>query len=210
MGKMNKRNTPDGIIEMCLIFAFRLVLESTILKHEECEELHQMIGNHCNIYPTEWKLLYRASRDGFKMKACHQKCYSHPNVVLIVESKKGNVFGGFTENGWDLEAKTGEYRSDPNAFLYLIRNETHENEHGIFEIKDSQRHYAIAHFKDTHDPWLFTFGCGGTDLYLREDCDVHNNTGSRLDSFAHNGKGSNVLNGTNTFNTTEIELFQLL
>ena len=137
-------NTPEGVIKICLLFAFRLSFKSTILSPDECEKLQQMIGKHRNEYASEWKLLYRGSRDGYKKKDCHRRCYSHLNVVLIVESKKGNVFGGFTQIGWDLFAKTDEHRTDPHAF------------------------------------------CFDTD-----------------------GQGNTVLNGTETFLTKEIEVFQL-
>ena len=100
--KLNSLNTPDGIINICLLFVFKLVFQSAILTPEECEELHQMIGKQRNEGTSEWKLLYRGSRDGYKMSDCHLKCYSQPNVVLIVESAEGNVFGGFTQTGWDF------------------------------------------------------------------------------------------------------------
>merc|ERR1712228_601663 len=151
--KTNNRNTPDGIIKTCLLFAFKNIIESKILTYGECEELHQMIGKQRNIYPTEWKLLYRASRDGYKIKDCHPKCYSHPNVVLIVQSEKGNVFGGFTQIGWDLNAKTDEYRSDPDAFLYLIRSKSQNKKHEIFKIKDDCHDKALHH--QDQDKWLF-------------------------------------------------------
>merc|ERR1712228_601118 len=153
--KTNNRNTPDGIIKTCLLFAFKNIIESKILTYGECEELHQMIGKQRNIYPTEWKLLYRGSRDGYKIKQCHSKCYNHSNVVLIVESEKGNVFGGFTEIGWDLQAKNYEHQSDPNAFLFLIRSKSHSHKHGIFKLIGRDK--ALYHF----GKYLFMFGKQG-------------------------------------------------
>ena len=82
---MKNVDTPEDIIKMCLLFTFRLLFKSSILSPDECEELQQMIGEHRNECASEWKLLYRGSRDGYKKKDCHSKCYSHPNVVLIVE-----------------------------------------------------------------------------------------------------------------------------
>merc|ERR1712228_613511 len=208
MGKMNKRNTPNGIIEMCLIFAFRLVFESTILTDEECEELHQMIGNHRNIYPTEWKILYRGSRDGYKMNDCHPKCYNHSNVVLIVESEQGNVFGGFTQTGWNLSAEFGEYRSYPNAFLFLIRAESHNNQHGIFRIKDRYHDKALCHYTASYCPCLFTFGNCGEDLCIMKDCNLNDENHSLVTFFECNNEYA--LNGEESICVQELEFYQLV
>merc|ERR1712048_195285 len=105
-----------------------------------------MIGKHRNIYPSEWKLLYQGSRDGYKIENCHPKCYDHPNVALIVETQSGNVFGGFTAKGWKLNASAREHRADPNAFLFLIRAKTHDNKHEIFPIKKSKIDRALCHY----------------------------------------------------------------
>ena len=47
----------------------------------------------------KWKLLFRASRDGFTAHAFHTRCDNKGPTVTIVESEN-NIFGGFTENSW--------------------------------------------------------------------------------------------------------------
>ena len=47
----------------------------------------------------EWRLLFRASRDGFANKTFHSKCDNKGPTVTVVKSG-ANIFGGFTENSW--------------------------------------------------------------------------------------------------------------
>ena len=47
----------------------------------------------------KWRLLFRASRDGFAAAAFHSKCDNKGPTVTIVKSGN-NIFGGFTEVSW--------------------------------------------------------------------------------------------------------------
>lgn len=74
--------------------------ESEILTSEE----HQSIlkGWLPSDVQGEWRLLFRASRDGFATDAFHSKCDNKGPTVTIVKSGK-NIFGGFTERPWTTE-----------------------------------------------------------------------------------------------------------
>lgn len=71
--------------------------ESEILTSEE----HQNIlkGWLPSDVQGQWRLLFRASRDGFTADAFHSKCDNKGPTVTIVKSGK-NIFGGFTEQPW--------------------------------------------------------------------------------------------------------------
>ena len=47
----------------------------------------------------EWRLLFRASRDGFASETFHWKCDNKGPTVTVVKSG-GYIFGGFTEKSW--------------------------------------------------------------------------------------------------------------
>ena len=47
----------------------------------------------------EWRLLFRASREGFAASAFHSKCDNKGPTVTVVKSG-ANIFGGFTEKPW--------------------------------------------------------------------------------------------------------------
>ena len=47
----------------------------------------------------EWRLLFRASRDGFTSSAFHSTCDNKGPTITVVKSG-ASIFGGFTENAW--------------------------------------------------------------------------------------------------------------
>ena len=52
----------------------------------------------------QWRLLFRASRDGFAASAFHSKCDNKGPTITVVKSG-GNIFGGFAENAWTSKYK---------------------------------------------------------------------------------------------------------
>jgi len=66
-----------------------------------------------------WRLLYRASEDGFSSEMFHSKCDGLPNTLTLIRSKNENTFGGFTSVPWDT---SGKYYSDKNAFIFSLTN----------------------------------------------------------------------------------------
>jgi len=67
----------------------------------------------------KWKLIYRASQDGFEASTFHIKCDDKPNTLVVIKSTNGNVFGGYTEQTWN---HTNGYKTDPNAFIFSLIN----------------------------------------------------------------------------------------
>ena len=68
---------------------------SNILDGDSKERLSELC-QFCN--GEKWRLLYRATRDGFGAKDFHQKCDHFENTL---KSTSGNVFGGFTSMAWN-------------------------------------------------------------------------------------------------------------
>ena len=56
----------------------------------------------------KWRLLFRASRDGFAAAAFHSKCDNKGPTVTIVKSGN-NIFGGFTEVSWSSPSLWGKF-----------------------------------------------------------------------------------------------------
>ncbi len=78
-----------------------------------------------------FSLVYRASEDGDKAANFHQKCDRiGPNIVLI-KTKKGSVFGGFTFRNWEHLARDtdvnrpnlGSASRDSNAFGFNVNKQ---------------------------------------------------------------------------------------
>ncbi len=100
------------------------------------------------------QLLYRASEDGraiIDMPSFHKSCDNKGATITIVESKEGNVFGGYTKIPW-TSPSTEKYKSDPSAWIFVVRSNS--NRKGKWEVKKPQ--YAVYHGKN-HGP---TFGRG--------------------------------------------------
>ena len=71
--------------------------ESEILTSEEHQQsLKGWLPTDLN---GEWRLLFRATRDGFASETFHSKCDNKGPTVTVVKSG-GYIFGGFTENSW--------------------------------------------------------------------------------------------------------------
>ena len=51
------------------------------------------------IMKGEWRLLFRASRDGFAALKFHSKCDNKGPTITVVKCGE-NIFGGFTEKAW--------------------------------------------------------------------------------------------------------------
>ena len=70
--------------------------ESEILTNDEHQSvLKSWLPPHFG----KWRLLFRASRDGFAAETFHSKCDNKGPTVTIVKSGN-NIFGGFTEVPW--------------------------------------------------------------------------------------------------------------
>ena len=86
----------QGILnELRTIKASNVFEESVILRNEE----HRRVLKDCLPLVGEWRLLFRASRDGFAASVFHSKC-DHKGATITVVKSGGSIFGGFTENPW--------------------------------------------------------------------------------------------------------------
>ncbi len=91
-------------------------MDSTILDKQN----KQAINLLCKLpLVKQWKLQYRATRDGFSAQNFHTKCDTAANTLTIIKSTNGNIFGGFVEKVWN---STGGYNDDQKAFLFSLVN----------------------------------------------------------------------------------------
>ena len=68
----------------------------------------------------EIKLLFRGSRDGDRTKTCHELCDNKQNVLIIIQSDTGYIFGGYSKIGFKCNNKCDEWKLDNNCFLFSI------------------------------------------------------------------------------------------
>jgi len=104
-------------------------------------------------------LLYQAAKDGFGVSSFHGRTHGKGSSVTIVETKSGNVFGGYSYTSW---YNSGSWRTSPGSFLFRLRPSMK-----VYDLKSSHKSYAIY----THGSYGPMFG-NGHDLYIINCRDV--------------------------------------
>ncbi|KAL9954732.1 hypothetical protein ACROYT_G042305 [Oculina patagonica] len=179
--------------------ATKAIEESEILTDEK----HQSILNSwLQVKEGKWRLLFRASRDGFAARNFHTKCDNKGPTVTIVKSGN-NIFGGFTDVSWASDRIT--WITCTQAFLFSIINPQ-----GLRPTKMPISKYKLKGFfcDSSLGP---TFG-GNRDLQV-----ISRNENKSLSGYSHLGFSFDVppgqqatfLAGAKTFTVTDYEVFGL-
>lgn len=78
-----------------------------------------------------FQLLYRGTRDGDDSIKLHKICDGKKNVIFFMKSEQGNIYGGFSNIGWETK-QNWVYPIDDNAFLFSV------NKKKIFNAKEGK------------------------------------------------------------------------
>lgn len=181
-----------------------------------------------NYQPSDFKLVYRATRDGFSAKSFHARSKNKERVLAVIRSGS-NVFGGYTDLSWNGN-EWGYYRSDRNALLFSFRNPSN-----VPTIYRQQYYNYYSIYDSSYN--LLQFG-SGADLQICSNANVnycsysylgnayvystaytttygYNYNYNSTDGYGYysstNGfypSNSNYFTGSNYFIVDEIELFQ--
>ena len=176
-------------------------ITSTILRN------HSMKNDLINLNKLsgkQFKLLYRASRDGFKASSFHAKCDNQPSTLTIIKTTGGDIFGGYTAVAWD---STSGYKNDPKAFIFSLVNARSPSPRS-FPVKNGYE-YSIC-CAAACGP---SFG-GGHDIFISD------NSNTTTQSYSNLGHSFNTphlaydtteaksfLAGSYNFQVSEIEVF---
>ena len=92
-----------------------LINISTIIKNKEEENLiSDMISCVKN---KKFRLLFMATKNGDSASKFHAMCDSFTNLIILVKTKQGNRFGGYTSTKF---GGTSHVKVDNNAFLFSL------------------------------------------------------------------------------------------
>jgi hypothetical protein len=160
-----------------------------------------------NFDTNNFKLLYRASRDGFSAESFHLRVKNRQKTLALIKSGT-NVFGGYTDLSWNGD---GSYKYDSNAFLFSYLNPNKASK--IFKLSSSS-YYSNAIY-DASDI-LFRFG--NNDLQVCSNANKNTCSSSYLgsmyqmssNSYGYYNSYNNYFTGSNNFMIDEIELYQIL
>ena len=145
----------------------------------------------------QFKLLFRASRDGDRISTFTSKVSGKCPTLIIIKSNCGNKFGGFTSEQWNM---TGyySYKSDPTSFIFSI---------------DKRKKYNLQEQNCPHsicgDPQHFAFG-GGHDLTIWDNFTTNDNSKNYKYNFSYSmGEKYELTDGQNSFFVKELEVFEI-
>ena len=155
---------------------------------------------------TSFKLVYKASVDGFGAREFHKKCNEIKGTLIVIKSENGNVFGGYTKCNWHGK---DEHRSDGQAFIFSLINQLSTP----IKIKCSN----VDHAMYCHPDYGPTFGkLWSCDLYISDYSNSNNMSHSDLGiNYEHpmyswnTNDAQSLLAGSYYFQTLEIEVYQI-
>jgi hypothetical protein len=149
-------------------------------------------------------LLWRGSRDGFRVGEFHSRCDGHPNTLTVILDTKGNIFGGFTPVEWESPEHC-KSKADPTlkSFLFTLKN-PHNVPARSFALKREHRNGAIR--------CLSVRGPFFSDLCVWDNCNTNNDSNSLLGNNYTNDTGLEArtfFTGSSNFQVKEIEVFEI-
>jgi hypothetical protein len=171
-------------------------LQSTILR-----TIPWILKEFCE---SAWILLYRGSRDDFAASNFHSKCDSHSNTILLIETTKGYIFGGFTLVSWDSSSGTYKPDSTQRSFLFTVKN-PRGTEGRKFPLTNSANAILCC---SSYGP---IFG-SHWDLVVADKCNSSTLNYTDLGGAYQNDTeldGKTVFTGESNFSVKEIEVFSI-
>lgn len=188
-----------GLVEILIKIHFDSVIVKSI-------DFYKILMSKFKIN-VKWKLLYRASVDGYTAYDFHSKCDTHSNTLTMIKTTDNYVFGGYTRALWADDYRYNHYggqcryKNDDNSFIFSLINNL--GKPVIFGIKDNS--YAICALEN-YGP---TFGYGH-DIYISDSSNTNTNSYSNLGGSYENSLQNFYLAGTRNFRVAEIEVFKAL
>ena len=146
-----------------------------------------------------WKLIYKATRDGFGANDFHRTCNGKGENLGVIKSANGFLFGWWTPLSWQ---STDDWAADASLSTFIF---TLTNPAGVaakYKLKSSSSAYAICRFGPS-GPVLGR----GNDIYVPHQSNV-------TDGFTHifsyedtTGRGDMTFTGRKNFKVSQLEVF---
>eukprot|EP01122_Echinamoeba_exundans_P013160 TRINITY_DN5700_c0_g1_i1.p1 TRINITY_DN5700_c0_g1~~TRINITY_DN5700_c0_g1_i1.p1 ORF type:complete len:361 (+),score=51.72 TRINITY_DN5700_c0_g1_i1:40-1083(+) len=170
-------------------------MESTILTPEHKSKLREWYG-------PGWKLLYKASRDGWDANTFHSKCDNKGKTISVISHSNGAyLIGGFTTTSWDSSGV--RYVTSPDASIFTLVNPK-----GVAPTKFRQNEGPSSIM--CHPGYGPTFG-SGHDIHIST---AANSSRACYCNFPHfyadtTGYGRSLFDNGSFWSATEVEVFYI-
>ena len=166
-------------------------IKSDIIKFNEFFIIRYGVYNKLNKYIRKYRLLFKASKDGFRAKDFHNYCDGRANTLTLVKTKTGRRFGGFTDQKWDQNGN----KSGSNGFLFSLDfKEIYYNKDSSYNIQGNS----------SYGPYF------GNDFYIGDNCDSDCNSYDSSGSCYETKGKSCSLAGENKFIVEDYEVYELI
>ncbi|CAG8575385.1 3138_t:CDS:2, partial [Scutellospora calospora] len=89
------------------------------------------------VFPYTFRLLYRATREGFDLEHLHKRIGSQPGIIVVAKVSRGNgeIVGGYNPAGWD---KSGSVDPETKkSFIFSFKNGNLMNSNNMNNISNS-------------------------------------------------------------------------
>jgi hypothetical protein len=187
-------------------YRFRIFHGSTVLDNIQSLQINEWIGLKKT---QEWKLIYKATKDGFAANNFHQKCDGKTHTVTVIKSANGNIFGNYTPCAWSTN---GSYVYDQSSFMFTLVNSLKTPLKFVHSGSNLNSIYCASGYGPT-------FG-SGHDLHLCNNSNTQTGSYSNLGysypvtnptGYAYgSNQVKNLFAGSYNFLTLEIEIYEKL
>ena len=179
----------------------------TLLCDDYQIRLNEFYGNA----KQKWKLIYKATKDGFSAKDFHRCSDDKGPTMTIIQSQASDyLFGGYAEISWGCD---GKYHFDPAAFLFTLKN-PHNIQPTKFLRNPNERN-SVGHAD--HSGPLFggvviTDGKNSNDIWISDNANENQQSRCEFPStyIDTTGKGETLFTGSKNFRVKEIEVYKRL
>ena len=149
-----------------------------------------------NKHIKNYKLLYKASIDGYDSEDFHNICDGISYTITLILTKDHQLFGGFTDQKWD---KSNTFKKGDKGFIFSINNnEIYYNRNNDYNIYCSEKDGPIF---------------GNFDIKISNNCNQNNYSydGTDGNDRAYNTPGNEyVLAGKKNFYVLDYEVYQII
>eukprot|EP01132_Coremiostelium_polycephalum_P008593 gene8593-10573_t len=168
-------------------------------EEKQRKEYFQKINEWGNLSPNQqWKLIYKATVDGFRSTTFHLKCVNKGATVSIITSSNGNVFGGYICTSWGKQ----NHLYDERSFLFLLSNGTDQ----FIKFPIKMPYYNNQNLQVSNQNLGPYFG---PDLSISNNANTISSSSTLGHYFSSNNYEDTILAGSKNFLVTEIEVFSL-
>ena len=160
--------------------------------------IYEYLNYNTETFLSNIKLLYRSSIHGDNTKTLHELCDNKQNILIIIKSDSGYLFGGYSKIGFKTNNENKEL-IDNHSFLFSITKQK------IYPVINNRP--VICHYKND-----FGF-CFYQSIYFYDSFTKKNgNHISKLMKNNFNGISDiyEINGGKDDFKIEELEVYQLL